>query len=290
MRHVKYDPAKLKYPLNWATDAAKAKKDVEDADDAADRSNEVNKHRKVWADLKPELSKVFHGKCWYTEAPQKNAGTDTDVDHFRPKNAVKGVKRINSNGVTEEHPGYWWLAFDPSNYRYSCIIANRPRRDIETGMVGGKVDEFPISDEKFRCWCSTDDRDDEQPLLIDPCNQAEVAWITFAENGEALTRFNEIEKPRLFLKAKTSIKFYHLNHSDFINARIDIRDELLKYIEDAKRYYKRLDEGDATIDHAYERSIEHLRNARSEKAPFSSFAVAFLDTYIGEESLAPIFL
>jgi hypothetical protein len=168
-------------------------------------------------------------------------------------------------------------------------VANRLRRDIETGQVGGKADEFPIWDESNRAWCPDDDCDLEQPLLIDPCNPAEVALITFGENGEATTRHSKEQMPRLFAKAETSIRLYHLNHSEFVKARITIRDTLTKYIEDAKRYYKRLDTAGADTEHAYMRAIERLRDACSEQSPFSSFAISILEPHRLEDSLAPVF-
>lgn len=287
MRYIPYDPQKICYPDRWKEKAAAALHCVAKASDDKARSQEINKpaHREIWACLKSELAKLSYGKCWYTEAPQ--AGTDTDVDHFRPKNAVKGVKRP---GTDAEHPGYWWLAFDPSNYRYSCIVANRRRTDVETGKTGGKAAEFPIWQESCRAWSDTDRFQDEQPLLIDPCDAAEVALITFAENGEAIPRHKELDKPRLFKMADTSIKLYHLNHSDFVKARETIRDEIMKSIEDAQTFYLRLDEGDSTNARAYKRAIEQLRNACSARAPFSSFAIAILQPYRADESLEPVFL
>ena len=138
MRHFRYDPAKIAYPADWETKADAARKSVESALPDK-RSNEINKpkHRDLWACLKPELAKVMHGKCWYTEALQ--TGTDTDVDHFRPKNSVKDIYHADTG---EKHSGYWWRAFDPANFRFSCIVANRPRRDIVTGHVGERSMSF----------------------------------------------------------------------------------------------------------------------------------------------------
>lgn len=282
MRYVPYDPTKIKYPSDWHERAKAALKAVEDASEA-EKSDIVNKHR-LWAELKSELAPIMNDKCWYTEAPQ--AGTDTDVDHFRPKNAVKGVKK---SGTDEIHPGYWWLAFDPANYRYSCIVANRRRRDVETGFVGGKADEFPLWDETNRAWCQTDDCDIEQPLLIDPCNPADVALIIFGEDGEAKPRHEESKSPRFFAKADRSIKLYHINHTDFVKARIKLRDSIMKFVEDARTYYKRLDSGNADADRAYMRAIEELRKACNEKAPFSGFAMEILEPYRTEECLAGVF-
>jgi hypothetical protein len=195
---------------------------------------------------------------------------------------VKGVK---NPATRAPHPGYWWQAFDPTNFRYSCIVANRRRRDLETGRVGGKADEFPLWEEKKRAWKPQDDCNEEQPLLLDPCNPADVALITFAENGEAIPRYSEQDKPRLYARAKKSEELYHLNHSDFVKARINIRVQLEKLIEDSERYYRKLDNGDATNDYAYMRAIVQLREACSEKAPFSSFALAYLQPYRTKDSL-----
>lgn len=284
MRHIKYDSSKINYPKDWHTRAAAAMLEVESAT-TDKRSDVINKHSTLWAELRPELAKLSNSKCWYTEAPQ--TGTDTDVDHFRPKNAVKDVKHPGTN---DKHPGYWWKAFDPENYRYSCIVANRRRKDVETDHVGGKADHFPIWEEVHRAWCENDDCDVEQPLLIDPCKQSEVALLTFGENGEAMARHSEDDKPRLFKKADRSIELYHLNHTDFVKARIEIRDKIKKYIADAKRYYKLLDSGDAHNEHSYERTIEHLRDISSERAPFSRFALTMLEPYKTDESLEAVFL
>jgi hypothetical protein len=283
MRYVPYSPSKIDYPPNWETDAAEARQCVLMAPPEK-RSDEIKNHSKVWSSLKPALKRIVGDKCWYTEAPQK--GTDTDVDHFRPKNAVRNARRPDTN---ERHPGYWWRAFDPSNYRYSCIVANRRRHDEETDHTGGKGEEFPIWDESQRAWCPEDDCRNEQPLLIDPCDPADVALITFAENGEATERHSESAKPRLYKKAQLSIELYHLNHSDFVKARIEIRDKLRQPIEDAQWYYQKLDTADVQTQNAYKRAIQQLREACNERAPFSSFAVAMLQPYRFDESLEPVF-
>lgn len=283
MRHVPYDSSKINYPSDWL-DRAKSALDEVEATPDEEKSAIINKHRTLWAELKPELAPIMNHKCWYTEAPQ--TGTDTDVDHFRPKNSVRGVCKPGSG---EKHPGYWWRAFDPTNYRYSCIVANRRRRDIETGYVGGKADEFPLWDENNRAWSQADDCDTEQPLLIDPCNPADVALVIFGEDGEAKPRHEESERPRFFAKADRSIKLYHINHTDFVKARIGLRDSIMKHVGDARRYYKRLDSGDANADHAYMRAIEELREACKGTSPFSGFVVEILNPFITEECLAGVF-
>ena len=286
MRPVNFDHKNLVFPEGWKEKAENALQAVKAVPDNQ-KSSEVKKYSKIWSELKHELSKVMHGKCWYTESPQ--TGTDCDVDHFRPKNSVKNAKKVDS---IENHPGYWWLAFDPSNYRYSCIVANRARRDIETGIVGGKADEFPLLDEGKRVWCFGISCIDEQPLLLDPCVPADVGLIAFAENGEAIIRYSEEKKPIAYKRAAASILLYHLNHSDFIRDRIKIRDNINKNIEDAERYFRKYgtEISDADNDNAYSRAIEELRKSCREDAPYSSFATAMLRPYRLEESLEPVFV
>lgn len=285
MRNVHYDPSKITYPDGWKERAARALSEVEQAPEN-EKSDVVNRHRSLWAELKPELSKITHGKCWYTESLQ--VGTDTDVDHFRPKNSVKNAIKP---GTQEEHPGYWWRAFDPTNYRFSCIVANRLRRDIVTNIVGGKADEFPLWKESERAWCPDDNCDNEQPLLIDPCIASDVALLSFASNGEAIARYNEDEKPKLYKKAEKSILLYHLNHSEFVKERTKLRDNIQELIEDAMRYYKRFGtiNDNADNEHAYMRAIEKLRKACSEEEPFSSFAMSMLKPYRNEDYLEGVF-
>src|SRR5690242_2141799 len=69
---------------------------------------EIAKHAAIWAELRDQMSPLSSGKCWYCESRENRS--DVAVDHFRPKGEVEECPT---------HPGYWWLAFDPSNYRFA---------------------------------------------------------------------------------------------------------------------------------------------------------------------------
>ena len=143
MRLIRYNPAALHLRADWAQDADDVRQQLNVEADPKKRSEIIEANKELWAEVKAELAKLSNDKCWYTESKQQ--GTDTDVDHFRPKKRVAEVKDKDN-----PHPGYWWLAFDLANYRFSCIYANRRRRDIESGDVGGKADHFPLVDEGKR--------------------------------------------------------------------------------------------------------------------------------------------
>ena len=241
-----------------------------DAEHEDERKALIDGNSHVWADAKPQLRDIFHGKCWYTESPQD--GTDVDVDHFRPKKRVAEAAKGQ-----DPHPGYWWLAFSPVNFRYSCIVANRRRRDVRTDIVGGKADSFPLWNEQKRAWTPGCDMSQEEPLFLDPCKPADVGLVTFRDDGEAMPRISKKEGKKAFTRTCVSIAAYHLNHSDFVKARIRLRDELARLVTDAERAFKHLDCGDAFHQDTYANAISRLRVMRSERAPYSGFCVAYLE-------------
>ncbi|MDP1667356.1 MAG: hypothetical protein Q8L79_19795 [Methylobacter sp.] len=283
MRHIDYNPSSLTLPDGWTDTVKNLEAQLLAEIDAKKRAELIDKNDDVWKAIKQELAKLFNFKCWYTESPQQ--GTDVDVDHYRPKKRVAEV-----NDKDNPHPGYWWLSFKLENYRYSCIVANRRRRDVETDKTGGKADHFPIWNEQNRAWTPTCDCDEEQPILLDPCKAADVALITFKDDGEAMARYGCDAKPRLFQRADISIKYYNLNHSDFVRARIELREKMDGLVRDADKFYKKLETGDATHDHAYETTIKTLRRMRDKFAPYSSFCMAYLDKYRHEDFLVGVFL
>lgn len=84
----------------------------------------------IWSEIKPVFIKLQGGKCAYCESSLEGK-ISSDVEHFRPKNAVS--RWPESNGA---HPipnarfgrpsksGYLRLAFDVSNYSVSCKTCN----------------------------------------------------------------------------------------------------------------------------------------------------------------------
>lgn len=265
----------LAVPDGWETEAADARAAVEGATDAT-RAAVINNHQEVWKKLKTGLGKLTKDKCWYSEA--KQVGTDRDVDHYRPKNAVKGTA----------HPGYWWLAFKKENYRYSCIFCNRRRRDEATGETGGKHDQFPLWDETARANMPADDLNLEQPLLLDPCRAGDPQLLAFAENGEALPRYSEVARPRAYDRAHKSIELYHLNHSDFVTARQELGRRIEELIARADRFWKRLDNGNSDNDEAYSNAINDILDHLDQDAEFSAFAKMIVDKHRDKECLAGV--
>lgn len=139
------------------------------------RSDYIKKNGS-WSVLKKWLAKASADKCWYCEA--KSTRAPFDVDHFRPKLGVTvdGVKLAS-------HDGYYWLAYEWSNFRLSCQRCNRPEKDDEK-MLQGKANEFPVHDETNRWTNSAALTHAEIPRLLDPCVEFDCAQLAHGIDGE----------------------------------------------------------------------------------------------------------
>lgn len=83
-----------------------------------------------------------------------------DVEHFRPKGAIED---------DEAHGGYWWLAYECSNYFLGCTVCNRTR----------KRTRFPLFPGATRCTYDTRDTiAAEKRVLLDPAEDPVEEWLT----------------------------------------------------------------------------------------------------------------
>lgn len=139
------------------------------------RSAYLKKHPS-WNQLKRWLSTISGQKCWYCEA--KSPRAPFDVDHFRPKLGIT-ADRVKLVG----HAGYYWLAYEWSNFRLSCQRCNRPEKD-DHGTLCGKANEFPIQDEAQRCANAIAPISAESSRLLDPCCESDCALLVHAIDGE----------------------------------------------------------------------------------------------------------
>jgi uncharacterized protein (TIGR02646 family) len=231
------DIEKLEFPDNWQARADKAlnelRKKVINAELAAKLAgSDISRARKqaittelkktnrqkIWKDLSPYLAQLRNNKCWYSES--KNSGSDKDVEHFRPKNAV---------AEDPDHEGYWWLAFNWRNYRYSCQWCNQRRVDTLNKTDGGKYDHFPVASAGFRAMQEEDNYDEEEVDLLDPVDPHDWKLLTFRPDGKSIPA-----KPsgtREYLRAEVSIWLYHLDHKDFVDDRRTLAGKVQRLIQ-----------------------------------------------------------
>ncbi|EJA7360668.1 hypothetical protein MWW42_003913 [Vibrio alginolyticus] len=160
---------------------------------------EYIKSTNTWGLLKKWLSDLSDGKCWYCEASSERA--TADVDHFRPKAGVSCDRTKLSS-----HDGYYWLAYEWENYRYSCQRCNRPEK--ENNITFGKHNEFALLDENQRN-NTPSCNNIELPKLLDPCIDNDTKLLAHLSNGEVAPVYPVGTDE--YLRAEYTVKVFGLN-------------------------------------------------------------------------------
>jgi hypothetical protein len=152
-----------------------------------------------WKLIKDRLTAQLGRKCWYTEV--ELIGAPLAIDHYRP--------------VCH----YWWLAFEPENYRVACPWANSPEHNAQHGCAGGKGDNFPLLPTAAPRATRKSQLPTEQPVILDPCNAVDCGLLAFqadgrpilslACSGDAIAR-QRVDESKILL---------NLDHSDFNSKR-----------------------------------------------------------------------
>ncbi len=146
------------------------------------------------------LKKMFHGKCAYCES-EIGVISYEEIEHFRPKGALKLKVKEKL-----KYPGYYWLAMKWDNLLVSCPKCNKIKGNF-----------FPLVNEnnRLRNHLQTSQ---EEPLLINPCEENPANHIFFTEKG--------------YIKYKTqkgdhSIKHYGLFRRELTKAREKLAKDIL---------------------------------------------------------------
>ena len=172
--------------------------------------------------------------------------------------------------------GYWWLAFEWRNYRYSCTFCNSRRVDLDGGTEGGKHDHFPLFDETRRARTPAEDLDQEQPFLLDPCDPADPVLLWFDEDGRPVPSPTTCPDVDCYLgqRALISIRLLHLDHVDLVERRRALCNRIRELIHHADRMFLRYQGGDATAHEAFSNSIRQLRGTLHEREEYTATAYA----------------
>ncbi len=123
-----------------------------------------------WKDYKTTFAEAQSGKCGYCEM-MVIGGQPGDVEHYYPKGEVWKLKADPDSWGKEKkwastiegrerdvisQTGYWWRAYDWSNYLLACAVCNQY----------WKLSYFPVQDDPRRL--PPDDQVEEIPLLLNP--------------------------------------------------------------------------------------------------------------------------
>ena len=98
--------------------------------------------------VRGSIMEAQYNKCCYCEQRRPKSGGD--MEHFRPKR--KPTEASNN------HKGYWWLAYDWDNLMYACKECNQAK----------KRSHFPLQNEDDRAYVEADELSREQPILVNP--------------------------------------------------------------------------------------------------------------------------
>jgi len=149
---------------------------------------------KIYKDFKEFLQETHKNRCAFCESELETQYGD--VEHYRPKKAVKTFP----NGNKEDHPGYYWKAYDWDNFLLSCIRCNRTL----------KKNFFPIRKQRI----SRHDEEDldglEEPLILNPTKIDPVKHFRLDKKGN-LIGTTEI--------GKTTVAVFNLNDRFFVKKR-----------------------------------------------------------------------
>ena len=201
-------------------------------------------HREV----KDELRVAQHGKCCYCEG-RFEAFAAADVEHYRPKGAVKQDKDSETL-----RPGYYWLAYSWANLYLCCQICNRSY----------KKDFFPLVDPTMRARSHTDNVADENPLLLDPGS---------LEDFRTHIEFRQEHAVGVTAAGRMTIHVVGLDRTALREERLS-RLRHLRTIQDVIRLRTgRPDQDDITL---LQDARDELRDAILPQAMFSAMAIDFL--------------
>lgn len=120
----------------------------------------------AYKEAKEELNKMFNGKCAYCESRIEHTSF-MEVEHFRPKGYVQGEPRGSH--------GYYWLGSKWENLLLSCEKCNSKKY---------KGNHFPLRDPQKRVKHHTGNLSEEEPLLLNPCEEDPEDHIIFDELGD----------------------------------------------------------------------------------------------------------
>ncbi len=207
MIYVRRDPALI--PDKVLQVAKRAQDRMELLKTPAERRVFIKKKSHIWRAFGRYLSKMSHGKCWYSESPDPQSFFD--VDHFRPKLEAK-----RSENQTDAS-GYEWLAFSWENFRYAANCSNRGTKNEDTGVVEGKGSWFPlvpgsvVADWNNRC------ENDEKPLLIDPICKSDVLLVDVHDDGRIIPSRFAVGTAKT--RVVESARHYGLNLRRILDAR-----------------------------------------------------------------------
>ena len=217
----------------------------------------IDNGNQTWRLIKQYLEHASNRKCWYTES--RNSGFIYDVDHFRPKGKI-----VNVDGSIY---WYWFLAFDPENYRLSSHLPNRLNVNPILSQTGGKGTRFPLLNDQNHA-INKAGIAAELPVLLDPCNVDDCSLVEFNSDGRPIISFGQKENEVACLRFDQSKLLLNLDYPSFNEDREIIYNKVKKLVERGDRY----GQGNPDLQDVQ----DDLRELMDEDMPYSKAAECYI--------------
>ncbi|AZH31304.1 hypothetical protein [Paenibacillus sp. M-152] len=227
-----------------------------------DRKQFIDDNSAYWTKLKFEFEKLSHYKCWYTEA--KEDVSAYTMDHFRPKNKVTNTTHPYKIKTIASSQAYWWLAFDPQNYRLMGSTPNS-KKGVRFPLREGS----PIA-------LKTNEIGNEVPVLIDPTNKDDVTWIDFNEDGKVCPACSDIES-WCAIRVYLSAKIYGLDSEKLVKARKEIRTTCKRIADRIVSIYQQDNyNNNPLVREEMQEKCRELRNLANPESEYSAVAKSYI--------------
>jgi hypothetical protein len=271
MRYVDINIVIAKIPAKVMT-ALKNKHQVLVNGDDPIKQTTIDNGNTTWRDTKKSLENASNRKCWYTES--KNPGCLNDVEHFRPKG-----KKINGIGVV--HHWYWFLAFDPENYRLSCQFSNRINKNPESGLTGGKGNQFPLMGGQAHSTTKAGIAL-ENPVLLDPCSITDCDLLEFQPDGRPVVSSKHRNNQDASYRVEQSKLLLNLDFPTFNEDRESLYNDIKRLVERGERY--------GAENPAIEDVKQDLHKLMDADSPYSKAAECYIRCFRDHEWVEEIIL
>jgi hypothetical protein len=214
MIFIKFVPPTTQEWIDWVQKCRNAQKEL---DGKIANSEEAKAKSSIYGALKEsvyiERTGQFAGKCAFCEEIIYSS-QHGDIEHFRPK---AGVKDLDNKPIVgpdgKPHPGYFWLAYDFTNFLPSCQLCNQPSSGRSDGNRIGKWNAFPLVDGTPRAMKPGEEAL-EQPLLINPTIDDPSLHLGFHDKSGVVFPVNGS------LRGTACVEIFGLNNRDLPRRRL----------------------------------------------------------------------
>ncbi|NTA84818.1 hypothetical protein G6L13_30685 [Agrobacterium tumefaciens] len=132
----------------------------------------------IWSAAKPAFMIAQKNKCLFCErafSGPNDSRIEMDLEHFRPKSSVTPwVRPLGADGYPEDtgqgSDGYYWLAYDISNYAASCKTCNTLHKSNCFPIAGTRLAQHDAqatlsSERPYLCYPLGDQDEDPENII-----------------------------------------------------------------------------------------------------------------------------